>query len=206
VPRRWAPRAARWLKRPLRDRAVLNALRGARRSAHDQCPAALSDPATVGDVERILARIALRSARPRDLAQLRDAARCCRHCKARWRLDRRCCRRWPAARRPCRRCMRCSSARSRNPPMLLRDGGVIAAGYDASLDELRDISEHADRYLLDLEARERERTGIPNLKVGYNRVHGYYIEVSRAARPARCPRITSAARRSRTPSATSRRS
>jgi hypothetical protein len=63
--------------------------------------------------------------------------------------------------------------------MLIRDGGVIAAGYDANLDELRDISEHADRYLSDLESRERARTGLPSLKVGYNRVHGYYIELSR---------------------------
>ena len=67
-----------------------------------------------------------------------------------------------------------------NPPMLIRDGGVIAAGYDAELDELRDIATNADQYLLDLEARERQRTGLPSLKVGYNRVHGYYIEISRA--------------------------
>nr|MDQ2693847.1 DNA mismatch repair protein MutS [Pseudomonadota bacterium] len=66
------------------------------------------------------------------------------------------------------------------PPLLLRDGGVIAAGYDPQLDELRALSQHADQYLLDLEARERARTGIGTLKVGYNRVHGYYIEVSRS--------------------------
>src|SRR6185503_888473 len=65
------------------------------------------------------------------------------------------------------------------PPVLLRDGGVIAAGYDADLDELRRISTHADQYLTDLEARERGRTGIANLKVGYNRVHGFYIELTR---------------------------
>mgnify|MGYP003439888146 FL=1 len=56
---------------------------------------------------------------------------------------------------------------------------MLATGYDAALDELRDISENADRYLTDLEARERARTGLPSLKVGYNRVHGYYIELSR---------------------------
>jgi len=65
------------------------------------------------------------------------------------------------------------------PPQLIRDGGVLAPGYDAALDELRDISENADRYLTDLETRERARTGLPSLKVGYNRVHGYYIELSR---------------------------
>jgi hypothetical protein len=63
--------------------------------------------------------------------------------------------------------------------VLLRDGGVIAPGYDAELDELRNLSEHGDQYLLDMESRERERTGIANLKISYNRVHGYYIEVSR---------------------------
>jgi DNA mismatch repair protein MutS len=67
-----------------------------------------------------------------------------------------------------------------NPPMLLRDGGVIADGYDEQLDELRAIAGNADQYLLDLEARERARTGISTLKLGYNRVHGYYIEISRA--------------------------
>ena len=64
--------------------------------------------------------------------------------------------------------------------MLIRDGGVIAPGYDAELDQLRDLSTNADQFLLDLEARERERTGIATLKVGYNRVHGYYIELGRA--------------------------
>jgi len=67
-----------------------------------------------------------------------------------------------------------------HPPVLIRDGGVIAPGYDAELDELRGLKENAGNYLLDLEARERARTGINNLKVNYNRVHGYYIEVTRS--------------------------
>jgi DNA mismatch repair protein MutS len=62
----------------------------------------------------------------------------------------------------------------------MRDGGVIARGYDAELDELRDLAEHGDQFLLDLEQRERERTGIDGLKVSYNRVHGYYIEIGRS--------------------------
>jgi DNA mismatch repair protein MutS len=66
-----------------------------------------------------------------------------------------------------------------NPPMLIRDGGVIADGYDNELDDLRAIASNADQYLLDLETRERERTGIATLKLGYNRVHGYYIEISK---------------------------
>ena len=61
--------------------------------------------------------------------------------------------------------------------MLIRDGGVIAEGYDAELDELRMISANADQFLLDLEERERKRVGVPALKLGYNRVHGYYIEI-----------------------------
>ncbi len=61
--------------------------------------------------------------------------------------------------------------------MVIRDGGVIAPGFDAELDELRNLSENADQYLLDLEAREKVRTGITNLKVAYNRIHGYYVEI-----------------------------
>jgi DNA mismatch repair protein MutS len=66
-----------------------------------------------------------------------------------------------------------------NPPMLIRDGGVIADGFDDELDDLRAIASNADQYLLDLEAREKQRTGIATLKLGYNRVHGYYIEISK---------------------------
>ena len=65
-------------------------------------------------------------------------------------------------------------------PVLIRDGGVIASGFDEELDELRGISENAGAYLLELEERERSATGLSTLKVGYNRVHGYYIEISRA--------------------------
>lgn len=67
-----------------------------------------------------------------------------------------------------------------NPPVLLRDGNVIAEGYDAELDELRQIRDHAGQFLIDLEIKERERTGINTLKIGYNRVSGYYIELTRA--------------------------
>jgi len=67
------------------------------------------------------------------------------------------------------------------PPATLREGGVIARGFDAKLDSLRDLTENASGFLSDLEARERERTGIASLRVGYNRVHGYYIETNRAA-------------------------
>jgi len=66
-----------------------------------------------------------------------------------------------------------------NPPVVIRDGGVIREGYDTVLDELRNLSQNADRFLVDLETRERGETGIANLKVSYNRVHGYYIEISK---------------------------
>ena len=65
-----------------------------------------------------------------------------------------------------------------NPPVLIRDGGVIAAGYHPELDALRNLSQNADQFLLDMEASERLSTGIANLKVNYNRVHGYYLEIS----------------------------
>src|SRR6185295_2288487 len=65
------------------------------------------------------------------------------------------------------------------PPALLRDGGAIRAGFDAELDELRTLSTNADQFLIDLEEREKAATGIPTLKVGYNSVHGYYIEISK---------------------------
>ena len=73
-----------------------------------------------------------------------------------------------------------SNALVETPPALLREGGIFATGFDAALDELRRISEHSDEALLDLEARERERTGFQNLRFGYNRVQGYFIEVSRS--------------------------
>nr|EKX0546223.1 DNA mismatch repair protein MutS [Pseudomonas aeruginosa] len=66
-----------------------------------------------------------------------------------------------------------------NPPAVIRDGGVIKTGYDAELDELQALSENAGQFLMDLEAREKARTGLPNLKVGYNRIHGYFIELPR---------------------------
>jgi DNA mismatch repair protein MutS len=174
----------RWLNRPLRDRGVLEARHAAiERLLLDGDTAALHAVLRgIGDIERMLARVALRSARPRDLAGLREglarlpalranvagvsaarlaelAAECGEHAETLALLER---------------------AIIDNPPVLIRDGGVIAPGWDAELDELRTLSTEADRFLAELESRERERTGLPSLKVGYNRVHGYYIEISRA--------------------------
>jgi len=174
----------RWLHRPLRDRSAL-AQRRSRvqhllaHSGQDYLRGLLRG---IGDVERILARVALKSARPRDLVALADALA---------RLpDVQAFLSQPEAALFADLAQRASPqpevyallrrAILANPPQVVRDGGVIAPGYDAELDELRNLSEHADDYLVALEARERRRTGIANLKVGFNRVHGYYIEVTRA--------------------------
>jgi len=174
----------RWLHRPLRDRAVLRARHQALGALID---ARAFEPLreklrAIGDLERILSRVALRSARPRDLATLRDGLaaapglretlqtlvspllhglvqRIGDHPDTAWLL---------------------AQAIVERPPMLLRDGGAIADGYDAELDELRQLATNADQYLVELEARERAATGIATLKVGYNRVHGYYIEFGKS--------------------------
>jgi DNA mismatch repair protein MutS len=173
----------RWLNRPLvshgllreRHHAVGTLLHG---RAFDTVRSAL---AVIGDVERILARVALRSARPRDLTQLRTALGAL-----------------PALRSaladldsPLLAQLRgrtgehadvlalLTRAIAAEPSTLVREGDVIAPGYDAQLDELRRISTHTDEFLLDLERRERERSGIAGLKLGYNRVQGFFIEVSR---------------------------
>ncbi|WP_447729981.1 DNA mismatch repair protein MutS [Pseudoxanthomonas suwonensis] len=173
----------RWLHRPLRDRGVLGARHHAVATLIEQrADVDLRDGFRgLGDVERILTRVALRSARPRDLSTLRDAlamlpgirqalapldsprlhalsAELGQHDEIAHLL---------------------ASAVAPQPPLKLADGGVIAEGYDAELDELRRLSTNADQFLVDLEARERAATGIPTLKVGYNRVHGYYIEISK---------------------------
>ena len=173
----------RWLQRPLRDAEILRSRYQAIEALLETGAVAGVQAATdgVGDVERILSRVALRSARPRDLRQL---------CAALSRLpDLR--QQVEALASPALNKLRdqigdhrrqhqlLDKAIIENPPMLIRDGGVIADGYDVDLDDLRAIASNADQYLLDLEAREKERTGIATLKLGYNRVHGYYIEISK---------------------------
>lgn len=134
------------------------------------------------DIERIAGRVALFSARPRDLSSLRDS------------LNRLAELRAPLAgaeapllqellgelATPDAALDLLSRAIQPEPAALLREGGVIANGYDAELDELRGINDNCGAFLVELEARERERTGIANLKVEYNRVHGFYIEISHA--------------------------
>ena len=175
---------ARWINRPLRDRAVIEA-------RHDAVEALVQWfelrelrrlLAGAGDIERILSRIALGSARPRDLATLRDTLALLPELQSLLApLESPLLKRLAAEMGEHPRLVeRLRRAIRENPPVLIRDGGVLAKGWDEELDELRNLSQNADRFLLDLEARERERTGIASLKVSYNRVHGYYIEIGRA--------------------------
>ncbi len=173
----------RWLNRPLTDQPLLRtryqalaALIDARRfgSLREQL-------AGVGDIERILARVALRSARPRDLTQLRSSLALLPALRAGLApIDS------PLISALHVRILEhrdelalLTAAIAAEPATLVRDGEVIAAGYDRELDELRRIATHTDEFLLDLERRERERTGLVGLKLGYNRVQGFFIEVSR---------------------------
>ncbi|MEZ5498610.1 MAG: DNA mismatch repair protein MutS [Steroidobacteraceae bacterium] len=173
----------RWLNRPLTDQRLLRE----RYQAIGELQRVITDPELgnalqeIGDIERILARVALGSARPRDLTQLRHAletlpalhaalatldsplltrlANDAGHHRAQLELLR--------------------TAIAPEPSAQLRDGQVIAEGFDAELDEARRLAGDTDSYLMDLEKRERERSGLSSLKLGYNRVQGFYIEVSR---------------------------
>ncbi|HEY9036765.1 MAG TPA: DNA mismatch repair protein MutS [Pseudomonadales bacterium] len=173
----------RWLHRPLRTLAAIE-IRQQRIGLllKDGHFAGIQDALReVGDMERILTRVALRSARPRDLLRLRlglDALPEL-HQQLNAINDAALHELLPALGQYPALCDLLTRAIADNPPVILRDGGVIAAGFDAELDELRNLSENAGDYLIALETRERERTGLSSLKVGYNRVHGYYIELSR---------------------------
>ena len=174
----------RWLARPSRQHEELRLrLQAVETLLHAMSLLELRDLLSrLGDLERIVTRVALGTARPRDLAGLRQSLqllplitnslaslasprllqlseRCPPYTGIRELLER---------------------AVIENPPVTARDGGVIARGFDAELDELRTLAGDADDYLLALESRERERTGIATLRVGYNRVHGYYIELGRS--------------------------
>lgn len=173
----------RWIHQPMRDTATLNQRLDAIGELKETALYAELHPVLkqIGDIERILARLALRSARPRDLARLRHAmqqlpelhtllteleqphlAQLRTHAQPMDEL-----------------CDLLERAIKENPPVVIRDGGVIADGYSAELDEWRDLANGATEFLERLEAEERYRHGIDTLKVGYNNVHGFYIQVSR---------------------------
>jgi DNA mismatch repair protein MutS len=173
----------RWLSRPLRGRAErelrLQAIEALIDGRHDETLHGLLR--RVGDVERILARVALRSARPRDLAQLRNALASLPELASMLEdIDSPLLAnlRAQAGTHPATHAL-LTRAIVEAPPALLREGGIIAPGHDAELDELRQVSTNSDTALLALEERERERSGLANLRFGYNRVQGYYIEVHR---------------------------
>ena len=173
----------RWLNRPLRQKTVLDARQSAIGSLLEQYrfEPLRDELKVIGDLERILSRVALRSARPRDLSRLGLSLE---------RLPR---IQQLLAEHDVAHLQQLATNIStfddivallakaiiENPPVVIRDGGVIAEGYDSELDELRNISSNAGQFLVDLEEQEKSRTGISTLKVGYNRVHGYYIEISR---------------------------
>ena len=171
-----------WLNRPLRDHDILKQRYAA--VSHLRDNTAYAEFAKIlrsmGDCQRILARVALRTTRPRDLSTLRDSLGLLPELKKRLAdfsgllnniqddID------------PHTACQQLlTKAIVETPPVVLRDGGVLRDGYDKELDALRHTSDDAEQYLLDLEKREQQRTGINTLKVGYNRVHGYFIELGR---------------------------
>jgi len=173
----------RWLNRPLTSHPLLRERYHALGTLIDgrRFGALRESLAGVGDIERILARIALRSVRPRDLTQLRSSLRVLPAVRATLaELDS------PLLQQQHARIGEhpealtlLAAAIALEPASLVRDGDVIAPGYDAELDELRHIGSHTEEFLLQLERRERERTGLTGLRLGYNRVQGFFIEIAR---------------------------
>ena len=174
----------RWLTHPLRDHQRLSQRHQAIQVLSEQqlWPKLAEQMTGLGDLERIVTRIALGSARPRDLSTLRAGLTRLPDIHALLgNIDNSALNTLRQQLPICNELTDwLTGALVENPPMLIRDGGVIADGFDTELDELRSLSTNADDFLQQYEARERERTGISTLKVGYNRVHGYYIEISKA--------------------------
>ncbi len=173
----------RWIHQPMRDDATLNQRLDAITELKETALYGELHPVLkqIGDIERILARLALRSARPRDLARLRHAMQqlpelhsVMSELKQPHLTELR-----THAEPMDELCDLLERAIKENPPVVIRDGGVIADGYSAELDEWRDLANGATEFLERLEAEERDRHGIDTLKVGYNNVHGFYIQVSR---------------------------
>lgn len=179
---------SRALNRPLRDHNKLNNRLDLIESfqperittTKESLEAALK---AVGDLERLTTRVVLKTARPRDLTQIRltlqqvpkiaallDKNESLQELKPQWLSF--------LTELPELRTL-LETALIENPPMLIRDGGFIAKGYSTSLDELTQLAEKSNQYLLNLEEEEKTRLNIPTLKVGYNRVHGYYVEISK---------------------------
>ena len=173
----------RWLHRPINNvLEIEERLEAVEQLAGDYQFEPLRDTLRdIADLERILSRVALRSARPRDLSRLGKSLIQLPLIRSQLPKGSTKLAQLTAALPDYPELTTLlAQAIIDNPPVLIRDGGVIAEGYDAELDELRGTSENAGAYLLELEQRERDATGLSTLKVGYNRVHGYYIEISRS--------------------------
>ena len=168
-----------WLLHPARDRAAATA-------RHESIATLISagfEPLRaalrgISDVERIVGRIALRSVRPRELAGLRATLSDLPALRAAAPGGSALLDDLQRSLQPDPGIAESLLAIAEEPAALVRDGGVIASGVDPDLDELRTIAQHGDAFLLDLEQRERARTGINNLRVQFNKVHGYHIEVT----------------------------
>ena len=169
-----------WLHHPLRDRDVLTARHGAIEALDSAAAAMHAVLRRFADVERIGARIALRNARPRDLSGLRASLALLPDLVAALPGERAELLAALAAHLavPTACLDLLSRAIAEDPSAMVRDGGVFAEGWSAELDELRALQSNAGGFLVELEARERARTGIANLRVAYNHVHGYFIEVT----------------------------
>jgi DNA mismatch repair protein MutS len=170
----------RWLLEPRRDRSEavqrLAALAELREGLGATLRARLKG---TSDVERITARVALRQVRPRELVALRDTLQKAEHTIYIGRGLGTLLTQISVDLQPPAGCAALlARAVQDEPAALVREGGVIATGFDAELDELRAIQDNCDGFLLDLETRERARTGITNLRVQFNKVHGFYIEVT----------------------------
>lgn len=173
----------RWLNRPLRDHVILQGRKQVINELLENHRYEIVQQSLDGiaDLERILARIALKSARPRDLVALRASFALLPALKETLQNFhvpliielKNAINTFPTLH------SLLTQAIALKPPLSIRDGGVIARGYDEELDELLSISENAGGYLIALEEQEKARTNLSTLKVGYNRVHGYYIEISR---------------------------
>lgn len=173
----------RWLHRPLRNQNILKQRYLAiecllEKNLYQELHKHLRQ---VGDIERISSRIALKSARPRDLLVLRNTLATLPELQqllANTESPKLLSLSKEIGQQP-ELVKLLQLAIVENPPVLIRDGGVIATGYNEELDELRNLSQNADQFLIDMENREKAATGLNNLKVNYNRVHGFYIEISR---------------------------
>ena len=173
----------RWCQQPIRNHDILKLRHDAvEKLLNNRCHSDFHESMRgICDIERIMSRVALKSAKPRDLTQLRSSLALLPDIKQG--MDKVDSPRLKALSENIDLFSELldtlNNALVDEPPVIIRDGGVIADGYDSELDELRQLSNDAGQFLTDLEKQEKERTGIQGLKVGYNRVHGYYIEISR---------------------------